>query len=137
MAEKLFRNPTRVTPEINFDPELQKFTFIGISRPEDAYEFYDPILTWCDEYTVEVFEKYRENKLPGKTFTLLFDFKYMNSASSKYIFQILSSFRRMHEYDLKLNVSWYYEDADDQILEDGEDFSEILNIPFKFIERNK
>jgi hypothetical protein len=38
---------------------------------------------------------------------------------------------------LNVNIYWYYDDTDDQILEDGEDFSEIIDIPFKFISRNK
>jgi hypothetical protein len=136
MAEKIVLEPTNYTPKIDLDPSKQKFEFSGVSRPEDTYEFYEPLLTWVENYVNEVLEKYEQNKLLNETFIIAFDFKYMNSSSSKYIFQIISNFKKLFNKRLNVNIFWYYDDLDDQILEDGEDFSEIINIPFKFLSRN-
>jgi hypothetical protein len=54
----------------------------------------------------------------------------MNSASSKYILQILDYFKKLYLKKAKITVDWYYEDVDDQIFEDGEDLSDVINIPF-------
>lgn len=137
MAEELYREPTNYTPEVDFDPKKHKFKIAGVSRPEDAYIFYDPILTWIEQYVNDILEDHEQNKLLNETFIIVFDFKYMNSSSSKYIFQIISNFKKFYEKNLNVSIFWYYDDTDDQILEDGEDFSEIINLPFNFLVRNK
>jgi hypothetical protein len=137
MAEKIYREATNYTPKVNIDPVKQKFEFEGVSRPEDTYEFYEPILSWVEEYVNSKLQEYEEHKLLNETFIVIFDFKYMNSSSSKYIFQIISNFKKLYNKRLNLNIFWYYDDIDDQILEDGEDFSEIINVPFKFSARDQ
>ena len=74
--------------------------------------------------------------MSNATFIIMFDFEYMNSSSSKYIFQIISNFKKYYEKQFNVKIFWYYDDPEDQILEDGEDFSEIINIPFNFLIRN-
>ena len=59
----------------------------------------------------------------------------MNSASSKYILQLLDHFKKLYEKDAKIIVDWYYDDIDDQIFEDGEDLSDVIKIPFNLISR--
>lgn len=137
MEERLYKEPTNYTPKIDFNPKKQKFEIAGISRPEDAYDFYDPILLWMERYTQRILKDYEENKLLNQTFIMVFDFIYMNSSSSKYIFQIISHLKKLYERSLNLTIFWYYDDQDDQILEDGEDFSEIISIPFNFMTREK
>ncbi|MFP3859905.1 MAG: DUF1987 domain-containing protein [Bacteroidales bacterium] len=137
MAEKIFKEETNYTPGIDLDPNKQKFEFTGVSRPEDTYEFYEPILSWVENYVNNILEKFEQNRVSNETFVIVFDFKYMNSSSSKYIFQILSNFKKLFNKRLNVTIFWYYDDLDDQILEDGEDFSEIINIPFKFLTRNQ
>ncbi|MFW6095961.1 MAG: DUF1987 domain-containing protein [Bacteroidota bacterium] len=137
MAEKIFKEETNCTPGIDLDPNKQKFEFTGVSRPEDTYEFYEPILSWVENYVNNILERFEQNRVSNETFVIVFDFKYMNSSSSKYIFQILSNFKKLFNKRLNVTIFWYYDDLDDQILEDGEDFSEIINIPFKFLTRNQ
>ncbi|MFP4046685.1 MAG: DUF1987 domain-containing protein [Bacteroidales bacterium] len=137
MAEKIFKEETNYTPGIDLDPNKQKFEFTGVSRPEDTYDFYEPILSWVENYVNNILEKFEQNRVSNETFVIVFDFKYMNSSSSKYIFQILSNFKKLFNKRLNVTIFWYYDDIDDQILEDGEDFSEIINIPFKFLTRNQ
>ncbi len=137
MTEKLYRKPTDYTPHISFDPLKQKFELSGIARPEDTYEFFEPILNWVEDYVKKIIEAHENSRLANETFLIIFNFKYINSSSSKYIFQIITNFKKLLKRRLNVNIYWYYDDPDDQILEDGEDFSEIIDIPFKFISRNK
>lgn len=137
MSEKIYKEATNHTPKVILDPEKQRFEFSGVSRPEDTYEFFEPILSWVEQFVNTKLEEYTNHQLNNETFIVVFDFKYMNSSSSKYIFQIISNFKRLFENRLNLNIFWYYDDMDDQILEDGEDFSEIINVPFKFSAREQ
>ncbi|MFP4620059.1 MAG: DUF1987 domain-containing protein [Bacteroidales bacterium] len=136
MKEKLYIPPTNYTPEVIFDPKRHKFKMSGVTRPEDAYEFFEPILSQTESFVKKTLEDIEQNKLLNETFIIMFDFEYMNSSASKYIFQIISHFKKFHEKRLNVSIFWYYDDPDDQILEDGEDFSEIINIPFNFLTRN-
>jgi hypothetical protein len=136
MAERLYIAPTQYTPEIDFDPKTQKFKMSGIARPEDSYEFFEPVLSWVENFVKSTLEHHEKNKLLNETFIIIFDFEYMNSSSSKYIFQIISNFKKFYDKRLNVSIFWYYDDSDDQILEDGEDFSEIINLPFNFLIRN-
>ena len=126
--ENLYIEPTEFTPKVNFDIKNRKFELIGTSRPEDVVAFYESII-----FKVETFVNTTlENEINPEDFNfyLVFDLDYMNSASSKYILQILDYFKKLYLKKASVNVDWYYEDIDDQIFEDGEDLSDVIKIPF-------
>jgi len=126
--ENLYIEPTEFTPKVNFDIKNRIFELIGTSRPEDVVAFYESII-----FKVETFVNTTlENEINPEDFNfyLVFDLDYMNSASSKYILQILDYFKKLYLKKASVNVDWYYEDIDDQIFEDGEDLSDVIKIPF-------
>ena len=51
--EKFIREETEDTPEIIFDPENGVFKISKISVPENALEFYAPVLEWIKQYSEE------------------------------------------------------------------------------------
>jgi len=125
--ENLYIESTEFTPKIHFDINNRKFELIGTSRPEDVVAFYESIIYKIEMYVNNIL---RNEKLEDFHFNLLFDLDYMNSASSKYILQILDYFKKLYHKKAKITVDWYYEDVDDQIFEDGEDLSDVIKIPF-------
>ena len=132
--ENLYIESTEFSPKIIFDVKNRKFELIGISRPEDVIAFYDLILFKIENYIRKILDN--EPDLASFTFNLKFDLTYMNSASSKYILQLLDHFKKLYSKDANVKIDWYYEDVDDQILEDGEDISDVIKIPFNFIPRS-
>ncbi len=40
----------------------------------------------------------------------------------------------MHKKGGTVEISWYYEEDDEDMFEAGEDYQSIINIPFKMIE---
>ena len=48
--EKLFIEETEDTPEIILDPEQNIFKISKISVPENALDFYKPVLDWIKNY---------------------------------------------------------------------------------------
>lgn len=130
--ENLYIESTEFSPKINFDVNNRKFELIGISRPEDVIAFYESVIYKVENYIKKILE---EGDLSNFNFNLKFDLTYMNSASSKYILQLLDHFKKLFDKDAKITVDWYYDDIDDQIFEDGEDLSDVIKIPFNLIPR--
>ncbi len=109
---------TEDTPKIILDKGNGIFEISGRSLPEDSAEFYQPILDWLDEYAGDA---------NGST---SFDFKleYFNTASSKLILDVLSKLE-----DIKgVSVNWYFHEDDEDMQEAGEEFSELVEVPFEF-----
>ncbi len=131
--ENLYIEPTEITPRVDFDSKSKKFELSGVSRPEDVVAFYESIIFKIEKYINQLLKN--ENTLANIKFQLVFDLNYINSASSKYILQILGLFKRIYLKGATVNCTWYYEDLDDQILEDGEDLSDVIKMDFEFLER--
>jgi hypothetical protein len=117
------------TPEVSFDPDFHVFKLVGVSRPENVSEFYNPVIEWITTYESEL---YKNNVLGGRKFSLdfSFQFSYFNSASSKMIYMLLECLVRIKSMGYSTNIFWYYEEGDDQMREDGEELSEAIEIPF-------
>ena len=119
-------NATETTPSVDFNPETGKLIIEGNSIPNDAEEFFNPILSWLEEYV---------SSTRVKT-TLVIKLHYFNVSSSK---RILYMFYKLNEL-LKLNkpvvIKWYYSEDEDEMFEVGQDFAFMVNIPFHFIEYN-
>ena len=131
--ENLYIEATEFSPKVVFDTKNKKFELIGISRPEDVIAFYESIIYKVENYVKKTIEEVVD--FEDYAFNLKFDLSYMNSASSKYILQILDHFKQLYNKGVKIIVNWYYEDIDDQIFEDGEDLSDVIKIPFNLIPR--
>ena len=58
---------------------------------------------------------------------------YFNSASSKFLLDILLEFMKFHSKGNKVEINWYYEDGDDEILESGEEMADMLGYTFNLI----
>ena len=130
--ESLLIERTDFTPQVSFDPKEGIFEISGFSRPENVIGFYRPILNWLRDYY--------ENELSQNTnfeksqITLNIKMTYFNSASSKFILDILLEFVGFSNKGNNVSINWHYEQDDDEILESGEEISDMLGFPFTFIE---
>ena len=95
----------------------------GMSRPEDVLSFYKPVFDWIAEYL----------KNPFESTTLNFKLKYHNSASAKIVCRIINQFDPLYKSGKKVQVKWFYADSDDDILESGEDYKSLTDVPFELI----
>jgi hypothetical protein len=112
------------TPTVNFDPaglvELK-----GRSIPENSIEFYKPIIAWLDEYNGSAKEETAVN----------IQLEYFNTSSSKCILDVFKKLEAIHNGgNSKIVINWHYEEDDEDMLEAGEDYQAIINVPFKMIE---
>jgi len=105
------------------DTENEILEISGRSLPEDVTAFFEPILNWLDEYSEEPNEK------------TVFSFKlvYFNTASSKLILDILMKLEEMYEDGKEVLVKWFFPDDDEDMEEAGEEYADIVNVPFEQI----
>ena len=112
---------TKTSPEIHLSPEgLIKIK--GRSIHENVEMFYSPVEKWVDEYI----------KSPADVTCVDMNLEYFNSASAKVFIHLLEKIKHVSLKNKKYVVNWYYEVGDEDILERGEYFSSILDIPFNF-----
>ena len=109
------------TPTIILDKDSGIFEISGRSLPEDVTTFYEPILNWLEDYQEEANDK------------TVFAFKlvYFNTASSKLILDILMKLEEMHENGNEVLIKWFYPEDDEDMEEAGEEYADIVDVPFE------
>ncbi|MEQ9187092.1 MAG: DUF1987 domain-containing protein [Cryomorphaceae bacterium] len=114
---------TPKTPTVNFDAESGVLEIKGRSIPENAVEFYKPLVDWIGSYGDSAKSDTKVN----------IQLEYFNTSSSKCILDV---FKKLESVNGKTNITinWHYEEDDEDMLEAGEDYQAIINIPFKMIE---
>ncbi|MFT7230947.1 MAG: hypothetical protein ACI8TA_000149 [Cyclobacteriaceae bacterium] len=122
--DRIFIEPTRVTPLVSFDPETDLLEIKGRSSPENSILFYGIILKFIDD-----FAESDRNEL-----TVNLSFEYFNTSSSKCLFDLLRSLSKLEENDKGLVINWYYEEDDEDMMEAGEDYADLLDLDINFIE---
>lgn len=111
------------TPSIVLDKDNEIFEISGRSLPEDVSTFYEPILNWLDEYAED----------PNSQTIFSFKLVYFNTASSKLLLDILMKLEELHENGNEVLIKWYYPEDDEDMQEAGEEYAEIVDIPFEQI----
>jgi hypothetical protein len=107
-------------PSIVFNPKVHVFHIHGISIPDNGKEFYEPVITWLEAYSIR----------PNKETELLIDLEYFNLSSSKALLFMFYMLNDMHLAGHKVKVTWCYRDA--YILSAGRDYAFMVKIPFEF-----
>lgn len=116
--------PTRSTLAVDFNPERDEFVMQGESYPENALNFFTPVLEWL--------KRYLEARRPGDDLTLTMDVVYFNSSSSKAFMNLFDLLEDAAAADMSIRVDWRYHEENDVACECGEEFAEDLRrVQFK------
>jgi hypothetical protein len=121
--EALRIDGTKQTPQINFNGATGVLEISGRSIPENSFDFYNPILLWLDDYG---------SKTQPKT-VMQVKLEYFNTSSSKYILEVLKKIKSMHENGADVLVEWYHDPDDEEMMETGEDYKDVTDLPFEII----
>lgn len=120
--EELKLPGTKSSPDVILNPSgIIKIK--GRSISENILDFFKPVEEWVIEYI----------KTPADITCLDITLEYFNSASAKLLIQLCLKISHVQLKNKKFIINWYYEEGDEDILERGEYFSSVLNIPFNFI----
>jgi hypothetical protein len=112
---------TEDTPRIIMDYDNEILEISGRSLPEDVTSFYEPVLNWLNEYS--------EN--PKKKTIFNFKLTYFNTASSKLLLDILMKLEELHEKGNDVLIRWHYPEDDEDMEEAGEEYADIVDVPFE------
>ncbi|NSW45940.1 MAG: DUF1987 domain-containing protein [Bacteroidales bacterium] len=112
------------SPAVNLDKEKQIFEIKGKSLPENVNVFYQPIIDWFTEYF----------KNPNEETILHFKLDYLNTASSKALLSLFLVVEEAIKNGRKAIVKWYYEEDDEDMKDIGEEYADIIQIPFEIIQ---
>jgi hypothetical protein len=115
---------TPKTPTINFDVAKGFLEIKGRSIPENSIEFYKPLVDWLEKYASK----------PNPSTNVNIQLEYFNTSSSKCILDVFKKLESIHKGGNQITINWYYEQDDEDMLEAGEDYQAIINVPFKMIE---
>lgn len=122
--EPILIEGTPKTPTIKFDSATGVFEIKGRSIPENSVEFYKPLIDWLDLY----------KETPNNKTVINIKLEYFNTSSSKCILDVFKKLETIHKSKNEVEVNWYYEEDDEDMLEAGEDYESIIRVPFKMIE---
>lgn len=125
--------PTEKTPQVLFDTKKSLFEIKGNSRPENVRDFYFPLIYKIKKYFDNIIEKDQGDLFKDECFKFNFKLEYFNSSSAKFISDILVVIKELSEKGLNLKIYWYFSDGDEDMKEVGEDFSEMISVPFNYI----
>jgi len=121
--DKLILEGADDRPFVELNPLENKFKFYGRSIPENAYDFYKPVLDWIEDYS----------KNPNPVSIFEFKFEHINTHSTQQIMKILQKLSKFPG-DSKVRLHWVYKKDDSDMLETGNRLKEILAVDLKFIE---
>lgn len=113
---------TKNSPEVILNPDgIIKLR--GRSIQENVTEFFEPIDDWITEYVKE----------PADVTCVDVVLEYFNSASARVFITLFQKITWVTLKNKKYIFNWYYEDGDEDILERGEYFASVLDVPINFI----
>jgi hypothetical protein len=109
--ENLFIEGSESLPTVEFNTNgLLKLT--GRALPENAHNFFNPLITWVKEFSIDDLK-------------IEINLEYFNTAVSKQLYDLLKSVESNTRFK-KISLKWFYEDGDDEILEAGEIYEDLL-----------
>lgn len=124
---------TEKSPQVTFDTANFLFEMQGISRPENVRDFYFPLIYKIRKHFEKIIEKEQIEAFKERCFRFNFKLDYFNSSSAKFISDILVIIKDLNDKGLNLKIYWYFADGDEDMKEVGEDFSDMISVPFNFV----
>ncbi len=102
-------------PHVVLNPDNGTMLFEGKSIVPNASEFFEPILTWIEDFSAI-----------GDKLVVDFKLEYFNTASSKMILQMMLTLKNVNEKGTKVEFNWHHYDDDEDMIDIAEE-AEMLS----------
>jgi len=118
--ENITISPTKKSFGIICNGEKGTIDITGISYPENAIEFFNPVLDWVKQF------------IENKNMPLLIRFKvnYYNTSSSKYLFKMLEILERYYNKGNEVEVKWSNSEGEEDMLESWREMMDEFKLPY-------
>jgi len=120
MEKQIIQEELKNCPGITYYPDSDKLEVVGRSIPENP----ELIFRRLDEWITVHFDK-------NSTLNVSIQLEYINSGSSKYLYEILKRLTGFIKSGKNVEIKWLYEEDDEAMLELGEHYRDSAGIPLK------
>lgn len=120
MEKLVIQEELKNSPGIVYYPEIKKLDIFGRSIPENP----ELIFRRLDEWITQHLEK-------SAALNVSIQLEYINSGSSKYLYEILKKLTGFSREGKSVNIKWRYEEDDEAMLELGEHYRDSAGIPLE------
>jgi hypothetical protein len=124
---------TSVTPRVLFSPKELLLEISGYSRPENARDFYFPLLKWLEEFK-DWYVKSNKASVDSQPISFKFKFVYFNSSSAKFIYDLILLLSEIQKAGVPIKIYWYFDEDDDELREAGEELSDMAKVQMSYVE---
>lgn len=114
---------TEQTPSVIYEAEQNTLRLEGRCIPENAAEFFSPVIAFVHGRVAS-----------GQPLTLSIKLDYFNTSSSRQLYQLFQNLQAAQQKGAEVKVLWRYAAHDEELLESGQDYQDLVDIPFHFIE---
>jgi hypothetical protein len=118
MEKFVIQEELRNSPGIIYYRDINKLEITGRSIPENPEIIFNKL----DEWITLHFEK-------NKALNVSIQLEYINSGSSKYLYEILKRLTGFSRMGNEVTMKWLYEEDDEAMLELGEHYRDMAGIP--------
>jgi len=120
--QNLLIKKTAQSPELHFESD-GNLTIKGISNIHHGQKFYEPAFEWLNTF---------KQKNPP-CINLNLQIYYLNTSASLILVDLLKLLNSFKEIGSSLNITWCYEEDDEDILDLGEDMQLTTKSEFEFL----
>jgi hypothetical protein len=113
---------TDETPEVYLDSSGVECRISGKSLPENAFDFYEPVLQWIRKYGDAIERPLR----------LQIRFEYFNSSSGRYLFEMLHILEQS-KYKENYRIIWITDKDDELMFEKGLELKSLCDLAFDLV----
>jgi len=122
--EKLRLQGNHEFPSIEFNPSLNQFEIIGRSIAQETEQHFNAAIDWIKNYIEQ----------PNNETRVRLYLEYFNISSSKKLLEIVYLFNRLFHMHGGVSITWMYDQDEEDMLEVGHDFANLVEVPFDFEE---
>ena len=116
--------PSQITPFVKIDAEQGVVVMKGQSSLERSLMFYHPLIK-------QIYDAFHQT---GKELKVDMSFRYFNTSSSKCFLDLFRALKKIEQSGSKVSVNWYYERNDSEMKQMGEDYADLVDLSFNYIE---
>ena len=121
----LYIEATSKTPLVSFNPIKGSLKISGKSLLDNPENFFISLFDWVDLYVSQ----------PAQKTTFTIDLESFNTSSLKEILSLLTKLDELFQANNNVVAHWVYKKDEDVMHELGQDYANMVNLPFKFIEK--
>ena len=120
----LYKEASEKTPLVSFNFDKGLFILEGQCTLEEPDSFFTPIENHIKEYI----------KQPAGLTILTINLSAINISSSKFLLKIVILLDELYQLKKDVKIRWVYNNDEDGNYELGNDYADMVSVPFEFIE---